>query len=185
MTALELKRIAWWEKLSNQWQDLIIRNLGLEGFFELEDLCYLETLDELDCSGVNLRSLDPLLFFPNLKKLSLCDTRIRNGQALKSLKQLDSLDMSFCSQVDLRLLNSLPNLKTLDISYVDSGLLYPELLPEMKQLNCLIATACKNLPLLKLAKIPKLKYVSMEFCYLGKAELEMFKALRPQCVLKI
>ena len=184
MTAFELKRIAWWEGLSDAWRRILIKNLDLEGFFDLKDLCYLDTLESLDCNASSIRSLDPLQYFPYLKELNLSNTAVSDFQGLKYVRHLKKLDLSFCSGIDLQKLSALTSLEILDISYPGSDIRNPEKLSSLPALKYVNANACKEISLLRMAKAPQLSFLSMEFCYLGEMEVNMFESLKPNCVLK-
>ena len=86
----------WWLKLSAVWKEIFIENLALKDFFSLNDIEYVFTLTELDCSGKEIQDLDPLYYLPQIEVLNLNRTRVRDFNPLRALSNLRELQAVFC-----------------------------------------------------------------------------------------
>lgn len=107
---------------------LDLENSSIKDFSTFKKLPTLEKLDLSSiCSEINL---DGIHKFPNLKYLSFLESNLIDISLLEPLKKLEYLDLFSTEVEDIRVLNTLPNLKgvnTSSWSYLEEQLDKPEI----------------------------------------------------------
>jgi hypothetical protein len=89
-------------------------NAGITNFSAIKKLPSLERLDLSSMySKIDLNGMDK---FPNLKALTLLESDLNDISDLECLKKLEYLDLYGTSVSDVRVLNTLPNLKEVNIA---------------------------------------------------------------------
>lgn len=118
-------------------------DLSQKGLTDIEFIKDYPNLEELDLSHNPFISIAPLVNLKNLKKLNLYHShRIRDSELLGKIISLDSLNIGFIyvdeeiKHPSLEFLRSLKNLEELDISnnYIEK-INYLAILPKLKILN--------------------------------------------------
>lgn len=94
---------------------LDLENSGIRTFSTFKELPNLEKLNlsSLYNDDINLKGLYK---FPNLKSLTLLESRISDLSGLEPLKKLEYLDLYYTKVLDVRVLNTLPNLKGVNLA---------------------------------------------------------------------
>jgi len=170
-----------WDLLSDQWKEVLAYNLDLEGFFSQNDVDYLLTLTELDCSNSGITDLYPLYFMPQLEHLDISDTPVHNFSPIQSLTHLKSLSATFCHVPDTAVFSSLTSLEMLDISYPKVNRVDLEgvkLLSNLKELYC---NGCAITSLDSLYNLPNLQTVSVFFNHIHEKEFSDYRKMNPDC----
>ena len=174
-----------WDLLSDEWKAVLAENLELEGFFNENDIDYILTLTELDCSNSQITDLYPLYFMPQLEHLDISDTPIWNFNPISSLKNLKTLSATFCKIDDTQVFSSLHSLELLDISYPRTHKVNMEGIRQLTNLKELYSNGCSIESLDCLYNLPQLKTLSVFFNHLNDTEISTYKSINPQCwVLK-
>lgn len=105
---------SWWETLSLEWQDIFLRNSGINVNPSKEELARVTNLDSLNCSGVGaIYDLEPLRRFRKLRVLIANGTSISDISPLQEHESLKYLDISNTDVQDLSVCDHLAGLKTL------------------------------------------------------------------------
>ena len=170
-----------WELLSNQWKKVLASNLDLEGLFDRNDIDYLQTIKELDCSNSGITDLYPLYFMPQLEHLDISDTPIWDFTPIASLRNLKTLSATFCRIEDTQVFSGLYLLEFLDISYPKTHKVNMEGISQLANLKELYSNGCAVESLDFLYNLPQLKTLSVFFNYLNEAEILFFKLSNPNC----
>ncbi len=174
-----------WDLLSDEWKAVLAENLDLEGFFNENDIDYILTLTELDCSNSAITDLYPLYFMPQLEHLDISDTAIWNFAPIASLKNLKTLSATFCHIENTDIFSDLQSLELLDISYPKSHKVDLEGVSYLHNLKELYTNGCAIESLECLYKLPQLKTLSVFFNHLNDTEINSYKRFNPSCwVLK-
>ncbi len=93
---------------------LDITNSKVSDLSKVEEL---PNLEKLDLSNMYCElSLEGMYKFPSLKELSLMETDISDISHLEPLKKLELLDLYYTNVKDARVLNTLPNLKEVNVA---------------------------------------------------------------------
>ena len=146
-----------WDRLSDAWKDVLAYNLDLVGYFEKNDIDFLFTLKELDCSGSAITDLTPLYYMPQLERLDISKTRIEDFSPIESLILLREFDAVSSNFGHTNVLKGLSRLEVVDISYstakyVDlSGLYYLHDLKELYCNACVSNHICRSVPIARTA----------------------------------
>lgn len=169
----------WWEKISEEWKQVFIKNLELEGCFSERDIEYVFTLTELDCSSSNIQDLAPLYYLTQLEKLDIGNTSIQDFSPIRSLPDLKELNATFSSALDLRVLAGLKKLEILDISYPMYGLVNEQEFIHLESLRELYCNSCQIQSAFNLVSLPSLEVVSLFFNEIPRTEIDTLRSLRP------
>ena len=170
-----------WESLSEAWKKVLAHNLDLVGYFEKNDIDYLFTLKELDCSDSAITDLWPLYYMPQLERLDISRTNIEDFGPIESLINLREFDAVSSNFGHTSLLRGLNRLEMVDISYstaefVDlSGLYY---LDSLKELYC---NACAITSFAGLCHLPEIQVFSTYFNKIHDEYLYSFRETHPNC----
>ncbi len=129
------------------------------GIVSLEGVENLTNLKILDCSDNDyINSLIPLVGLHSLEKLNCGNTMVKNLVPIRNLVKLTELDLHYTTIVNLRVLKTLRNLEKLDISenislYTLDGVEY---LRELRYMNCNKTNIDDLTPLSRLPKLERL-----------------------------
>lgn len=104
----------WWNQLSQDWQTVFFRSVGLEGNPAKEELAKIPLLDSINLNGQNtLDNLEPLSKLTKLKVLLVNKTSISDLEPLRELSEITYLDISGTNVSDLSVLTNLTHLISL------------------------------------------------------------------------
>lgn len=104
---LKLSTLKWLKVLD-------LENAGITNLSTIEELPRLEKLDlSSGYSGLNLEGIGK---FPNLKKLSLSESDIKDIAPIESLKKLEYLDLYYTDVSEVQVLNTLPKIKEANLA---------------------------------------------------------------------
>ena len=170
-----------WDLLSDEWKAVLAENLELEGFFNENDIDYILTLTELDCSNSKITDLYPLYFMPQLEHLDISDTPIWNFSPIASLENLKTLSATFCHIEDTQVFSHLHTLEVLDISYPKTRRVDMEGLRSLTNLKELYSNGCAITSLDCIYQLPHLKTLSVFFNHIHETEFTYYKSLNPDC----
>ncbi|OQY00999.1 MAG: hypothetical protein B6I20_08155 [Bacteroidetes bacterium 4572_117] len=134
---------AWWDRLSSNWQNLLLKNYELQPMFktwfhpyfsyypisiyslhETETPIYDEPISDkliakikeirfLDCKYMHIKNLIPIKGFEKLEYLDCSHNELKNLDAIKNLKNLKHLNSCFCPY--LKNIEGISDLKGLQI----------------------------------------------------------------------
>ena len=157
----------------------------------------LRSLDLTGCKELKDGTLKQLGNFVNLEHLNLSRTSLRNGtdsfQDLQSLNKLTKLELNGLrlNSNDCLHLARLPSLNHLDLSFNGGGIDDDALqhLATATHLTHLLLTGCDNFTdagLITLGQLASLKHLDLNTCDGFTIDgLESFRALRPDCELRL
>ena len=106
----------WWGSLPKEWETVFVEKMGGEQSPSEEELHTLTARAELSLERVSITSLEPLLVFSNLRKLSIFDAPLVALAPLSQLTKLTSLRLSQIPAVDYLPLAELFSLTEIDLS---------------------------------------------------------------------
>jgi len=170
-----------WEFLSDEWKSVLAENLELEGCFTRNDIDYILTLKELDCSGSGIKDLYPLYFMPQLEYLDMSETKVTNFRPVESLSNLKSLDATFCNIRNTAAFSKFQNLEVLDISYPVSYRVDLNGLKNLSNLRELYCNGCAINSLDCVYELSNLKTLSVFFNAIEEQEIQYYRAINPSC----
>ena len=105
---------AWWDDLSEVWQDTFIKAARIEEPISKEELAKIPLLDSINLHGqIRLNSLEPLRKLPRLRVVIVNQTSIADLSPLEGQKEIQYLDISDTEVRDLSVINNFPSLKTI------------------------------------------------------------------------
>ncbi|MEL6593880.1 MAG: hypothetical protein AAFQ68_27505 [Bacteroidota bacterium] len=172
---------SWWQSLSDQWQQVLIEALELEGQFSLTDLEFIFTIQELHAH--RLTDLSPLYYLPQLEVLHLSHCATLDYRPLRALGALRELHLTYCYEPDIALMVGLRQLEVLDISYPCGPVQHKEDLIHLQQLREVYLNACEIDTLSLLLPLDHLEIACMYFNPIAPAEARSFQSLRSDCRL--
>ncbi len=170
-----------WEALSDEWKSVLAENLELEKCFTRNDIDYILTLKELDCSNSDITDLYPLYFMPQLEVLDISETKVTNFRPIESLTQLKSLNATFCNIRDTQAFAELHHLEMLDISYPASYRVDLNGLKNLSSLRELYCNGCAINSLDCVFSLSNLKTLSVFFNAIQEQDFKQYKAINPKC----
>ncbi|MEM7370823.1 MAG: leucine-rich repeat domain-containing protein [Bacteroidota bacterium] len=165
----------WWKTLSSAWKQIFIVNLELEGMFAPSDIEYIQTLETLDCSNSDIRSLLPIRHLCQLRHLDISNTWIQDISILSNLVQLEEFHACLCSLDRIEVLRQLPQLQVVDLSYAQKRISDLELIGEVNTLKQLYLNSCHLADPYVLLGFSQLEILSLYFnpiCQEGKQLLQ-------------
>ncbi|MDX2247480.1 MAG: leucine-rich repeat domain-containing protein [Bacteroidia bacterium] len=171
----------WWETLDNDWRELIIDQLELNGCFAEADIEFVLTITELDCSGSSITDLAPVTQLTHLKSLDISNTPVTDLSPLVHLPYLRELHASFCGELDLSVLEQMPQLEVLDISYPqDLEIKLPDLslLDNLRELYC---NACGVRSVVPFIGNSRIEVICAFFNPIPKVEITAYREMMPGC----
>ena len=194
----------WWEGLSREWQQVFVRNAGLDQHHMDDSTLHIITyLNHIKIDSNNINDLDPLkeLFYIKgleINRVNIGDiSKLRDHQRLTylkvtaapisdfspitALKQLQHLDISNTGITDLEFLSELKALEVLKISGTKIKKLNP-----LSNLSHLKELDISNTAIKSLKPIDKLMNIEMITCFntdLKSKAVESFKSDHPDCTM--
>ena len=167
----------WWESLPKEWETVFVEKMGGEQSPTEEELHTLTARAELSLERVSITSLEPLLVFSNLRKLSIFDAPLVALAPLSQLTKLTSLRLSQIPAVDYLPLAELFSLTEIDLS--NTGL------EELKPLARLVNLKKINLAGSNISSLKGLEtLVNLEELDVASTDLRSLKSLEDLGKLK-
>lgn len=167
----------WWEGLTDEWKQAFVDKMGVGQTPGDEELHRLTASANLSLERVSLTSLEPLLAFSNLRKLSIFDAPLVVLGPIGQLTTLTSLRLSQIPAVDYLPLAELLYLTELDLSNTGLEELAPLVgLANLKKINL----AGSNISSLKGVEA----LVNLEELDVASTDLRSLKALEGLSRLK-
>ena len=148
----------WWNNLEKTWQDVFVRQAGLDHPPTAEQLQQLVNSEKLSVANhLDIENAEPLVVFVRLKTLRLDNTGITDITPLATLKNLVSLSVTNGPLWDISPLATMKQLKSLSLENTSVEDLSPlESLHQLQKLN-ISGTRVKTLkPLSGLANLREL-----------------------------
>lgn len=167
----------WWGSLAEEWKQVFIEKMGGEQSPSDEDLHVLTAKADLSLERVTITSLEPLLVFSNLRKLSIFDAPLVALAPLSQLTKLTSLRLSQIPAVDYLPLAELVSLTEIDLS--NTGL------EELEPLTRLVNLKKINLAGSNISSLKGMEtLVNLEDLDVASTDLRSLKALEELGKLK-
>lgn len=173
MPAQDINGIAHWLKEENQSVNLKIDPLYISSKIEnINALTGAQNITSLDVSKTDLKDLRALLYFKNLRKLDISETRI-DPKDLGMLGQLKNLKTLYVRHLDVKdltfITKNIPNLVELDIS--ENSKIQD--LSEIKNLKKLDVLKASNIGMTHLNQLSDIKQVkNLDLSYNNLSELD-------------
>ncbi|MEZ4777474.1 MAG: leucine-rich repeat domain-containing protein [Bacteroidia bacterium] len=171
----------WWEALDDDWQELIIDQLELNGCFSEADIEFVLTLTELDCSRSAITDLAPIAALTQLESLDISETRISDLSPLLHLPKLKELHATFCGELNLSVLEQMPQLEVLDISYPQEMCSRLPDLSLMENLRELYCNACGLATVVPFIGNNRVEVICAFFNPIPGAEISAYREMTPGC----
>lgn len=165
------------QELDAVWQAMLSHALGFSAL-NAESLARIE---ELDCVGYPIRSLEPLLLLPNLRRLDLSGTGVSDLRPLALLPRLRELSVCYGQVSNLRPLEQIETLEMLDISYPCRPLRGWEAIGGMKSLRSLFCNHCGLRSVVPFLLLNELKLLSLSFNPIAAEEMDFLCEQLPGC----
>ncbi|MEZ4827278.1 MAG: hypothetical protein R3C61_13520 [Bacteroidia bacterium] len=169
----------WWESLDDNWQELIMDQLELNGCFSEADIEFVLTLTELDCSGTAITDLAPVAALTQLQSIDISRTKVSDLTPLLQLPHLRELHASFCTSFDLSVLERMPQLEILDISYPRALAARLPDLSFMANLRELYCNACGQTSVIPFITASRLEVVCAFFNPISREEVDAYREITP------
>ena len=183
MSAKVLKPELGWNNFNDTWQRVLKDNLG-EEHINCDQVENVQFLSELDFQKYNVRSLQPLLFLPQIEALFMSQTEIRDPRPLMYVPNLKELHASYSVINDWRVLEYLPNLEILDLSFprFQRKLLLPRFdkLPNLRELYI---NGCNIQNLDSFQSLESLEKLSLNFTTIRKEDISKFGIKHRDCLI--
>lgn len=170
-----------WKVLPSAWKTIFAESLELEKSLQEQDMAHLSSIQELDCSNAEVKSLEPLRFIPQLERLYLGDTHVSNLWAIQTLNRLKELHAPFGPIKSLSILDGIQSLEILDISYPFKPYRNISPLSDMVNLRELYCNACGITSMHHFMALPHLEVLCLHFNPIPEAEIAAFEELMPNC----
>jgi Leucine-rich repeat (LRR) protein len=100
----------WWKKLDLTWKRIFKQAIDINHSPDEEELKEILKLEEVDCSGSSIISIEPLQYLKKLRRLNCSNTSIISLEKIGSLVLIDELD---CSLTKIKSLKPISNFKNL------------------------------------------------------------------------
>ncbi|HEX8545780.1 MAG TPA: leucine-rich repeat domain-containing protein [Cytophagaceae bacterium] len=168
---------SWWSGLEEDYRSAFRKHTTLDSKPSNIQLHLRAKLDSISLTGNQIKSLDPITEFTNLRVLEFSNTLVSSLEPLRKIPTLKVIRMPKNPVKDLKPLESLPGLKVLDIENTGvNDLETIQTLVQIEELNC-AGTQVKELkPISKFASLKVLDFSSTDVNSLKS--LEEIKGLR-------
>lgn len=168
---------SWWEALDEDWKQVFSGKYKLSASPTTEELHHLTSESSLVLERVSFTSLEPLIIFSNLRKLTVFDAPVMVLNPLRQMTKLTSLKLSQLPAIDYSPIASLLDLVELDLSNTGiEELIALTKLTNLKKLN-LSGTNIKSLKGIETLK-------KLEELDVASTDLRSLKALENLVELK-
>jgi len=137
----------------------------------------------LDCEGVPVAELAPLLAFAGLRVLNISGTKISSLAGIEALRELEILYADFGLFSNLEPLTGLSRLRALDVSCNLADLADVTPLAGIVGLERLYLAHCDVVSIAPIMGSPSLRLLSLAGTAVPEAEIARFRDAHPACEL--
>ncbi|ELR68896.1 Leucine-rich repeat protein [Fulvivirga imtechensis AK7] len=196
----------WWIKLSEEWRNILAKQVGYTGPIDKLPLKYLYDILELEelviPEGSSIEDITPLTNLKELREIKMSRVmKISNLAPLSGLAKLEKLDCSYNPVADLTPLSNLKNLRELNIEYTRVSDLDPlatvtsirvlsvsgtkiSNINTVRSLDKLVEIYLQNTSVSNLSPLYTLVNLSKVSCFNAKVsqkDVDKFKSAKPAC----
>ncbi len=192
----------WWRALPPEWQQVFGQAINLAGSPTREQLHRITSFVKINIeNNPDVRNVEPLRVFTNLKELIITGTRINQLEPLRELVTLEYLECSRSPVNNLEPLSGLRNLRYLSVENTGVEELDPlSGLRELQTLKCsgtqvrdldpleamvnLVTLECDNTDVKKLkplSELPRLELLVVYNTRVSSGRIRRFKEAQPGC----
>lgn len=171
----------WWNTLSPEWQEVLTEQIGPIEHWDQPDTLALDQVTNLDCSYSGIRTLRPLLLFPQLEVLDISGAEVEDFFPLSTLIHLKELHACYCKPFDLYLIEGLDKLEILDLSYPHGKLIHPHVISEFVNLKELFLNAGGLKTVADLLTLEQLTLTTLHFNPMPTEEVHAFADIMQDC----
>ena len=196
----------WWIKLSEEWRNILAKQVGYTGPIDKLPLKYLYDILELEelviPEGSSIEDITPLTNLKELRELKMSKVmKISSLAPLSGLSKLEKLDCSYNPVADLTPLTNLKNLRELNIEYTRVADLDPlatvtsirvlsvsgtkiSNINTVRGLDKLVEIYLQNTSVSNLSPLYTLINLSKVSCFNAKVtqkDVDKFKSVKPAC----
>ncbi|MEI6677375.1 MAG: DNA translocase FtsK [Mariniphaga sp.] len=84
----------WWRNLDITWKKIFKRTIDINHNPDIDEIKDILNIEDIDCSGASIISLEPLQYLHNLRKLNCSNTEVVSLDRIRDLVLIDELDIS-------------------------------------------------------------------------------------------